>query len=178
MLHAASNPGFILELPPAEAAAPAYLAVVATLADRAATVADPDQLLDESDWRFLGARQGEPVAADFVVADGSRPPAADFYVRLGGIERPDLGATLVLAGEADSFASERCGSSISLAGPGVAQPRIISTPGFHSQWFLWRNVNVRRFPLGVDVILAVRQEIVFIPRTTVLTIQEEPAWAT
>lgn len=137
----------------------ALTALLATLVDGEVDLADPHRLVAADDWPKLQARRGLPETAAFVVADGARPP--DFVPRLGTLESPELGATLIL-----SVAAVGVGEILHLDGPGVHAPAELAVSGLHPSWMRARAEWVAPFPMGVDLILCDGQRFAALPRTT------------
>lgn len=157
LLHATSYPGTVEEL-----GEPAWLSLLATLCDDAVTLADPGELIDERAREFLRARAGEANSADFVLLDAGTAPRTEFVPRLGDLENPEFGATLVLVGECIGEGPLR----LRLSGPGVESEWDVAVTGFHPAWFKRRDDWVATFPLGVDVLICDRQRVAALPRTT------------
>lgn len=168
LMRAFAYPGRPAEL--ADTGTMALTAVLATLLDGEASLADPHEKVDVADWPRLEVRRAAPEAADFVVLDGARAP--DFAPRLGTLESPEKGATLIL-----QVAALGAGETYSLTGPGIADTMPLAVTGLHPAWLAARRDWCAAFPLGVDFILVDGQQAVCLPRTT--RIQErEPSWAT
>jgi alpha-D-ribose 1-methylphosphonate 5-triphosphate synthase subunit PhnH len=162
LLNALSYPGEVVDM--GERAA---LSVLATLCDDATTLADPSGLLDRTIRDFLRCPDAPPERADFVLMSATQPPAPGFTPRLGELENPELGATLLLVGE-----SVRRGQlKLLLKGPGVATQTELSVGGFHPAWFQRRAEWVENFPLGVDLILCDAKCVAALPRTTALRLE-------
>lgn len=141
----------------------ALTAVLATLLDGEASLADPHGLVNEADWPRLEARRAAPETADFVVLDGARAP--DFAPRLGTLESPEKGATLILQ-LAALGAGDGVDKALRLTGPGIAETAQLAVTGLHSAWLAARRDWCAACPLGVDFILVDGQQAVCLPRTT------------
>lgn len=167
MLDAMAYPGRIQRLEPSLAAAGASRAVLAALLDGSTSLADPHGLLPGEDWPMLQARRADAETAAFVLCDGKRAP--DFEPRLGELVSPELGATLVLRvgrlGEG--------GKVLELSGPGVRGKTELRVAGLNGDWLARRAAWVAGFPLGVDVILADRERLAALPRTTAVAPPQE-----
>jgi len=135
------------------------LSVLATLLDGETSLADPHRLIAAADWPKLQARREMPQNAAFVVADGARAP--DFMPRLGTLESPERGATLVLAVTALGE-----GQHLRLSGAGIDGHTELSVTGLHPDWIGARADWVAAFPLGVDMILCDGARFTALPRTT------------
>lgn len=157
LMTAFSYPGRVLPL--AAEGESALTLVLATLVDGACTLADPQRLLACDDLRRLGARQASVDSADFVLARGDR--VLDAAPRLGSLENPERGATVVLRvgrlGE---------GTALSLQGPGIAGEQVLRVGGVDPAWWTLRAEWNSHFPLGVDLILVGEQAVTALPRTT------------
>ncbi len=157
----------------ADSGTTALTAVLATLLDGEASLADPHEKMDAADWPRLEARRAAPEAADFIVLDGRRAP--DFAPRLGTLESPEKGATLIVQ-VAALGAGDGVDKALSLTGPGIADTAQLAVTGLNPAWLAARRDWCAAFPLGVDFILVDAQQAVCLPRTT--RIQErEQSWA-
>jgi alpha-D-ribose 1-methylphosphonate 5-triphosphate synthase subunit PhnH len=143
-----------------------WQAVLATLCDDGATLADPDGLIDTSTRGFLRCRDAGPQDADFVLMRAAEAPAA-FKPRLGDLENPELGATLILVGEDLQAGPLR----MLLSGPGIESERELRVTGFHPGWLRRREEWNENFPIGVDVILSDARGVVALPRTTTVRLE-------
>jgi alpha-D-ribose 1-methylphosphonate 5-triphosphate synthase subunit PhnH len=162
LLAAFSYPGEIADF----GAGCTWQAVLATLCDDAATLADPGGILDASTRAFLRCGQAAPAEADFVLLRATEPPA-ELTPRLGDLENPEHGATVVLVGE-----DLRAGPlRIVLTGAGVETERELRVTGFHPGWLRRREEWNENFPMGVDLILCDARSIVALPRTTAVRLE-------
>ncbi|MCP5157885.1 MAG: phosphonate C-P lyase system protein PhnH [Gammaproteobacteria bacterium] len=159
-----SRPGVVRDLTQWIGNATAHRAVLATLMDGEATLADPHGSIAAPDWRLLQAQRGAPETARYVAIDGSRTP--DFRPALGRLESPEFGATLLI--EIIAIGSGLL--SLDLAGPGIDGQRELRLEGLHTDWLLHRADWVSGFPLGVDLLLCDATCIVALPRTTRIAI--------
>lgn len=161
LLEAYSYPGRIAVC--ADHSAPAWLSVLAALADGETTLADPQQMLDEAWWPKLEARSASQDQSAFIVLDGSREP--ELNPRLGTLEAPEAGATLLL--RVDSLHGETVGElTLCLSGPGIRQKAVLGVSGLHPAWISARNAWVENFPLGIEMVLCDENRFVALPRTT------------
>lgn len=161
LLEAFSYPGRIAVC--IDQGIPAWLAVLAALVDGETTAADPQQLLSDAWWPKLEARRAAPEQAAFVLLDGSR--AQELRPRLGTLEAPEAGATLLL--RVESLHGETGGElNLRLSGPGIRQQVALSVSGLHPAWISARNAWVANFPLGIEMVLCDENRFVALPRTT------------
>ncbi len=168
LLSAFAYPGEVVDLAEHTGAEPALVGVLAALLDATTPLHDHAQRLDERLWRMLGVRHVELADAAFVLADGGQAPAEDFAPRIGTLMMPEQGATLVLTVSA-------LGSGpldLVLRGPGVDGERRLAVTGLDRAWLTRRAEWNADFPIGVDLILADRERVVAVPRTTVIRFQE------
>ncbi|CAM5539507.1 hypothetical protein TMEC54S_00030 [Thauera mechernichensis] len=162
LMTAFSYPGRVLPL--AGDGESASMLVVATLIDGACSLADPNGQLAGDDLRRMGTRMGSVETADFVLASGMRvvnaPP------RLGSLENPEQGATIVLA-----VAALGTGATLSLHGPGINGEQLLHVSGVDPAWWTQRAEWNTHFPLGVDFILVSQHAVAALPRTTRITLK-------
>jgi alpha-D-ribose 1-methylphosphonate 5-triphosphate synthase subunit PhnH len=109
--------------------------------------------------KLLSAVCADPETASFIVMPGDHDP--DFIPRIGTLESPEYGATIILQvdqiGEGDSFG---------LSGPGIQGSRQVSARGLSHAWLMSRAKWAQEFPLGVDFILVDGKSVLAIPRTS------------
>ena len=104
-----------------------------------------------------------PEQAAFVLLDGSRAP--ELNPRLGTLEAPEAGATLLL--RVESLHGETGGElNLRLSGPGIRQHVALGVSGLHPAWIAARNAWVENFPLGIEMVLCDETRFVALPRTT------------
>lgn len=161
LLDAFSYPGRITTC--AAPGTPSWLALLGALVDGQTTLADPQQLMDESSRPKLEARPAVPEQAAFIVLDGSRTP--ELVPNLGTLEAPETGATVLLRVEA-LHDTDTGALRLQLSGPGIRQPLTIGVDGLHADWIAARNDWVGSFPLGVELVLCDAHRFVALPRTT------------
>ncbi|WP_316896381.1 phosphonate C-P lyase system protein PhnH [Pseudodesulfovibrio indicus] len=102
----------------------------------------------------------KPVNAAFgLILDGFELPDLDAF-NPGDLEYPDRSATLII-----QVRSMDVGRGIRLSGPGIQGETRLHVDGLNADFWLALQRNGRRFPLGYDVILATKTEIVSLPRT-------------
>lgn len=161
LLDAFSYPGRIATC--ANRNTPAWLALLATLVDGETTLADPQQLLDETWWPKLEALRAPPERAAFILLDGRNAPV--LQPNLGTLEAPEAGATILI--RIDSLRRDTTGDvNLFLTGPGIQRPVSIGVDGLHPAWIKARNDWVANFPLGVEMVLCDTQSFVALPRST------------
>lgn len=164
LLDAFAYPGRVVQLAPAPALA--LPLVLATLIDAGTTLADPAGLVDGDELRRLGARTTAPEEAQFVVVPGTQPPG--WSPRLGTLENPEQGATVIVAVEALD-----AGAAWTLSGPGINGQAQLRVSGLDPLWWSLRTGWNASFPMGVDLLLVSRQHVVALPRTTRTDLQGE-----
>jgi alpha-D-ribose 1-methylphosphonate 5-triphosphate synthase subunit PhnH len=157
LLKAFSYPGEPARLADADGA----VAILATLVDAETTISDPHQLLSDLTRTRLNAPLTDPGRAGYVIARGDLEP--DFSPKLGRLESPESGATLVIV--VDPLSGGHCWR---LSGPGVEKFRHIRVRGLDASWLCARNNWCSGFPLGVDLILTDQQHCLALPRTTLI----------
>jgi alpha-D-ribose 1-methylphosphonate 5-triphosphate synthase subunit PhnH len=153
-----------------EASAPmTWLALLAALSDGEMSLADPHGLIAAELWPLLEACPGTPEQAAFIVADGAR--AQDFQPRLGTLESPETGATLLLR-VAGLGEAAHGGVRLDLTGPGIRDVTELAVSGLHPSWLMARAEWTAAFPLGVDLILCDRCRFAALPRTTLIQMKD------
>lgn len=109
-----------------------------------------------------GARRRTIDAADFVFFDGmTKEQVNDLAaLKVGDLEYPDAGATLVVRCE-----SEIPAVMLRLSGPGVDGAIELQMCGLPLEFWAMRE-RVIRYPLGIDIFLIRRGQVIGLPRTT------------
>lgn len=146
--------------------------VLATLVDSEVRLADPHRLVNELTRQRLQARIAAPEHAQFIVADGSKPPA--WEPRQGSLDSPEQGATILL-----KVASLGHGTHWSLEGPGIETRALLAIGGLDPAWMDRRTAWNAAFPLGVDLVLMDATCMAALPRTTAMsrvTTPGETSW--
>ena len=161
LLDATARPGTIVQLSELAAGAAAWLAVLSVFVDRAVGFADPDGLLSDRERAGLPVRPEAPERAGWLLRDGRSSVPAGFTPELGTLEEPERGATLVLRVETVGR-----GRSLRLTGPGIEGARVVAVEGLERSWLASRHSWCAFFPRGVDLMLADRERVVVLPRTT------------
>ncbi len=110
----------------------------------------------------------QQIDAQFaIVAEPAVLPSLESFSQ-GTQEYPDRSTTLIL--QIDSLTG---GPALRLTGPGIKESAVVEPvglpPHFGEQWA----GNRRRFPRGVDVILAAPEGVIGLPRTTRIAGSEE-----
>ena len=162
LLNCFALPGTITDLSNFLDDSPALLGVLAVLLDASVRLNDNAKLLKDRERRLLRAKEASVSEANFVVVDGTRPPPVDFAPNLGTLASPEEGGTLILQGS-NLGAGDL---SLRLTGPGIPESRLVEIAGFDRAWWLSRQEWVINFPLGVDLLLVDRTQVMAIPRTT------------
>ncbi|MCH8497379.1 MAG: phosphonate C-P lyase system protein PhnH [Marinobacter sp.] len=160
LLHSFSYPGRVVRVGQPQ---PLFSAL-ATLVDQGLPLADPGRLLSKLFLRRLGCQVTPPEEAAFIVCEGHKAP--DFTPRLGSLESPETGATLLVS--VNAFTG---GKRYRLRGPGIADTTLLEIDGLDDAWIKahqrWRS----HYPMGADMLLVSGDSWVALPRT--LTIMEE-----
>jgi alpha-D-ribose 1-methylphosphonate 5-triphosphate synthase subunit PhnH len=163
VLSAMSRPGSIVPVPHSIAAPPldpATAAVLLTLVDADVTLWLDDALSSSWDWLAFHAgvlsASGLGQAAFLCVT--SLPPLGDVFA--GTDAAPENAATVILQVPALTG-----GPRLTLYGPGLEAPAVITPqglpPDFVAQW----EVNHRLFPRGVDLLLCAGSAFLALPRS-------------
>ncbi|MDZ4085456.1 MAG: phosphonate C-P lyase system protein PhnH, partial [Tabrizicola sp.] len=94
ILDVAARPGQIADFADLLDGRPAALAALATFCDNTQKLADLSGTLSATDLAFLDVGMATADQAGFILAQGAMPP--DFTPRLGTLDAPEGGATLVV----------------------------------------------------------------------------------
>lgn len=159
ILDVAARPGRIADLSDLLDGRPAALAALATFCDNTQTLADLTGTLTPTDLAFLDVGRAAPDAAGFILASGAEPP--DLAPRLGTLDAPEGGATLVVL--VDSLSD---GPELTLRGPGIKGTGTLAPQGLAPGWLAARARWCADFPMGVDMVLAEPARLTVLPRTT------------
>lgn len=159
ILDVAARPGQIADLGDLLDGRPAALAPLATFCDNTQTLADLTGTLSDTDLAFLDVGKAAPEQAGFILAAGAGAP--DFTPRLGSLDAPEGGATIIVTVE-----SLTDGSVLTLTGPGIATQTRLAPKGLAPGWLTARARWCADFPMGVDLVLADATCLTVIPRTT------------
>jgi alpha-D-ribose 1-methylphosphonate 5-triphosphate synthase subunit PhnH len=175
VLDALSRPGTIHETPAPEGQvtpiSPAMSAVILTLADYDTPlwlVGD----LDRQDSRaYFAFHCGVPFqsgkAARFVAVRGIDNLPDLTELSLGTSEYPDRSATVVI--DIDSF--EPGGADVVLQGPGIKDHKQLALAGLTPAFWYMAIKNAGYYPLGLDFIFCVGNQLVALPRSTQIEVQ-------
>ena len=109
----------------------------------------------------LGAAPA-PEAALAAFCCGRWPELIDQVTAQGDPERPDLSATLIV--EVDGFEAPG-GHAAEVSGPGLATRKRLAVTGVDQRFWPFVASNATQFPLGVDILLCARDEVVGLPRS-------------
>lgn len=174
VLQALAQPGRLFELdfklePPAGLSA-AQCAMLLCLADFDTGVHLFGSTATTAAEQYLRFHTACPLSATlgrahFVTVRGleSCPPLADLMP--GEAAYPDRSASLLI--EVSELAE---GGPISLRGPGIRHTQAISVGGWQAATTAFFAANRALFPLGVDVILSCKRQIMGLPRTTIVEV--------
>jgi alpha-D-ribose 1-methylphosphonate 5-triphosphate synthase subunit PhnH len=175
LLTALSFPGRVQDIAKPLAGSRAVVGILAALVDERVTVADPDNLLTAGERRLLSPGAFVPASeAEYVLLDGSRPPATDFAPDIGTIYRPETGTMLLLTVTA---VSPGCppgdgAMTVTVSGPGVETENTFAMTGLDSKWLEARERWCSNFPTGCDMVFCDTTKIVAIPRTSTVQFAE------
>lgn len=164
LMWSLSYPGRIYELP----AGDAFHAIAGALLDLETSYYTPHDTLGA----YLGATGARPLAPNsaayhfYPVLDDMTVAAVE-SASTGTLTYPDQSATLIIGCQFGS------GHSFRLQGPGIppAAPQIIQVADIP---LAFRRLRARanRYPLGWDIYLVAGTQIIGLPRTTQMTLEE------
>lgn len=167
LLAALSNPGRIFTLPGSPRSNQHSCQQIGfTLLDLESSFYTPDPALaaalQQSGAHSLGAAE-----AAYLFFPDQRVPellASVEQAKIGVITDPDEGATMIVACTLGK------GQLIACTGPGIPETQALRVDGLAPQFWQLRAAKIR-YPLGVDLFLVDQQQIVGLPRSTVLTVE-------
>ncbi|MDJ0599028.1 MAG: phosphonate C-P lyase system protein PhnH [Crocosphaera sp.] len=165
LLHCFSFPGEVVSLKEHIGSDSILLAILSTILDQSVSWSDDDNLVAQSDRLLLQSPLETAKNAQYIVKNAINPPLENFEISLGDLSNPEKGATLILVGKAIGKGDFK----LHLTGPGIANSNIVFLQGFNPDWFTLRNQWNRNFPLGVDLILLDAEQLLALPRTTVIS---------
>lgn len=99
-----------------------------------------------------------PGEAEFLLATGPIPPLTALHA--GSDEAPQNGATLIA-----QVAALKPGPAWRLSGPGIESVHHLSVTGLPADFVDQWRASTRRFPRGVDLVLAAGDALAALPRT-------------
>jgi alpha-D-ribose 1-methylphosphonate 5-triphosphate synthase subunit PhnH len=173
LMQAMAHPGRVL--PAGIMGDPPLLDLIcATLLDQEAGLAvigpgDQENLL-QTLTLLTGCRQVPLAEADFIIVIGGTSQAALAQVRVGSLEYPDQGATLIYPVDGLNTGT---GIALELQGPGIRDAQKLCIDGMAQEdLLLLRDLN-SHFPQGVDLLACTADHIVALPRSTKLQISEK-----
>ncbi len=159
ILDVAARPGQIADLGDLLDGRSAALAALATFCDNTQTLADLTGTLSPTDLAFLDVATVASEQAGFMLANGTHAP--EFTPRLGTLDAPEGGATIVIVVE-----SLTDGAPLRLTGPGIKAEALLAPRGLVPGWLAMRALWCADFPMGVDMVLADPCRVAVLPRTT------------
>ncbi len=159
VLDVAARPGQIADLGDLLDDRPAALAALATFCDNTQTLADLTGTLSDTDLAFLDVGRASAEQVGFILVAGAAAP--EFTPRLGTLDTPEDGATLVIM--VDCLTG---GDALSLTGPGINGTATLAPMGLAPDWLTARARWCADFPMGVDMVLADATRLAVLPRTT------------
>lgn len=169
MLHALSTPGWPYTLPvSADASIRQALHLLAeALLDLETSFFTPDASLHQQ-LSASGARALEPerAAYHFYTRIDSDALALVESAAVGTVRDPDQSATLMLP------VTLAVGEPWHLSGPGIQGTRVMRIGGLPTAFWELRRAACQ-YPLGWDLLLVDGDQLIGLPRTTILTAAEE-----
>jgi alpha-D-ribose 1-methylphosphonate 5-triphosphate synthase subunit PhnH len=168
ILAALSQPGTVksldVDIDPPDRLALAASIILLVLTDHDTPLWMPPQMAHAAAYiRFHTGAQMAPAPdlARFAVIDGGIP-SPDLSIFDAGNDRyPDRSATVIV-----QCAALSGGPAVTLVGPGIDGRCAIAPRGLHPRFWSEVTVNARRYPLGIDLILASGRDIIGLPRST------------
>lgn len=164
LLHCFSFPGEIISLKEEIRTDSVLVGILATILDQTVTWSDEDNLISSSDRLLLQSPLKTTKNAKYIVKNALNCPIKNFEINIGDLSNPEKGATLILLGETLGKGDFQ----LHLTGPGILNSNSIFLQGFDSRWFTLRNKWNSNFPLGVDLILVDSEQLLALPRTTIM----------
>jgi alpha-D-ribose 1-methylphosphonate 5-triphosphate synthase subunit PhnH len=123
----------------------------------------PSLTATEDDLTFHtgSCRTNKPAEAEFAFVDLARDATDLASFAQGTPEYPDRSTTVIV--KVESLVG---GQPLMLAGPGITGMRELEIPGLPSDFVAQWAANAARSPLGVDLILATREAVLGLPRSS------------
>jgi alpha-D-ribose 1-methylphosphonate 5-triphosphate synthase subunit PhnH len=177
VMNAFARPGTVcgfgnLATPPAPLS-PCVGAIAATLFDHDTNIwLDPLLAGQETVTGWLTFQTAAPILsraidAQFaIIGNGAALPPLEEFAQ-GTQEYPDRSTTVIL-----QVQSLFAGLPLMLTGPGIKDRTPIAPQGLPANFFDQWDANRRRFPRGVDLILAAPDGVIGLPRTTEISSRE------
>lgn len=173
VMKAMSEPGVVVEVSELEQMAPinhASYACILALLDQSTPLWLTPEFNHADIKQNLHFHTGVPLAensfqADFVLGFAGEIGDLDWFQK-GSAEYPETGATLILHVNQINTGS---GSELSLSGPGIPDQRALTIDGLSPALLDYLCERPDEFPCGVDMIFCCDQQLVCIPRSTVVT---------
>lgn len=178
VLDALSRPGRLQTLQASDGLQPpaplsrGVTALLLTLLDTETSLHLGDTLVSEAAWMYARFHTGAQRAGDASQADFAVTRAAEAQLeglRLGSDEAPQQGATLIV--DAPSLAVERH-VSLRLTGPGIEHEQRLGLCGLPLTFWQQRVAIQRQFPRGIDLLLVCGSQLIGVPRSTLVQIEE------
>jgi alpha-D-ribose 1-methylphosphonate 5-triphosphate synthase subunit PhnH len=171
VLEAMANPGRLIDLsvplPETQTQLPQGLAMILlTLADYETPVFLDAPFNTDSCRKWIVFHTGATLTQDskqarFAVLSAETSHFACDQFDLGDARYPDRSCTLLIA-----CPSLEDGLPITLQGPGIQTTQTIAPQGLDPHFWRQLQNNHRLFPLGIDVVLCTKTQILALPRTT------------
>lgn len=171
VLNAMSFVAKVHALPEAALSEGSCLAVIASVADAAVTLADPHKLLQDAHWPLLQAKPSACERADFVLVKGDIFHDAAYQV--GSLSSPEQSTTLIVSVKTLSNSDAQRGLALRVTGPGIDGEIALHVDDLDTQWLRLHQAQQAHFPMGLDFVLVSDTQLVALPRTAKITWQTE-----
>lgn len=148
----------------ADASVDSAAAVLLALLDPTTSLAVEGQPAENFDWLYVatGAAVAPVSQADFVLSTHNLSGVVAAAKR-GTAEQPELGATVLFAGDSAHAA-------VTISGPGIEQPMQTTVP-MSAAVIAARAVANAAYPMGVDVVIARGDQLIAFPRSTRISME-------
>jgi alpha-D-ribose 1-methylphosphonate 5-triphosphate synthase subunit PhnH len=145
---------------------PATAVALLTLADYETPIWLPSALRDGPAGAWLRFHCGaalieDPARAAFAVIDGTAPEPKLATFNAGDDQFPDRSTTVLV-----QCAGLDGGEAVTLEGPGIPGQRSIAPTGLRPGFWTEVAENGALYPLGVDLLLVQRSQVLGVPRST------------